>query len=77
MEVGRKLRFIVTENHDQFLSYCKENNLDKNDPFLRYLHSETQLRGLEKDQLEVVYYGRYWKSKMIGSHLLEGIQKVN
>jgi hypothetical protein len=77
MEVGRKLRFVVTENPEQFVIYCRENNLSIHDPFLRYLHSETQLRGLEKDQYEVVYYGRYWKSKMIGSHLLEGIQTVN
>ena len=73
MKFPVKLKIIITKNHNQFLSYCHENNVNPKDKFVRYVNREEQLGGLRN--CEVIYYGEYWKSPVFGSYLLDAVTR--
>jgi len=73
MKFTVKLKIIITKNYDQFLSYCRENNINPKDKFVRYVNREEQIRGLRN--CEIIYYGEYWKNPLFGSYLLDVVNK--
>lgn len=73
MKLPKKVKLVVCGSHREFLAWCQDNQVRPNDPWVRYVHDEEQLRGLRN--CEVVYYGNYWNSPMFGHYYLEEVER--
>lgn len=50
---------VVTGTHEQYLRYCKMQNLKAYHDRARYVSMPESVRGLNPEETEVVFYGTY------------------
>ena len=51
--------FVLCQDYHQYISFCRENNLNSKDRRIRYLDRLELLRGL--NDFKIIYYGTYYR----------------
>jgi len=73
MDFNKQITVVVCGGKQEFLDYCRENNIKSDDLFIRYAGTKKHLEGLHK--CKIVYYGNYWNNTLFGQSILDDITK--
>ncbi len=73
MDFPKQITVVVCGGRQEYLDYCRENNLEPDNLFIRYAGTKNHLEGLSK--CKVVYYKNYWNNALFGQSILDDITK--
>lgn len=49
-------KYVLAANHQHFLFWCRQNNIDHRSSNVRFVSNVSQIAGLEPDYAEFIYY---------------------